>query len=229
MRQSGRRNRNRRSKQDDRGGPEGSALFLGERVTGTRSGSSDARFRLAANLLGGPALSRQEFAQYRQRRNLGVSLTVSAPTGQYSSDRIINFGTNRWGLKPEVGYSSIRGRWIFEAAAGAWFLTNNDNALGARKEQHPIGNVQAHVSYDFRRGLWLALTANYFTGGRAEIEGEPKGAQSSSRVGLALSLPVRRGHSMKLAYHVPAFVAGGADFTAATVAYQVQWGSWRPR
>ena len=209
----------------------GSATFMGERISGTRSGSNDTRLGLAVNLLGGPALSVAEYAEYRQGRNLGVSFTVAPPTGDYDPTRIINIGTNRWAFKPEIGYSSIRGRWIFEGAAGVWFFTDNDNALGARREQHPITSLQAHLSYNFGPpGLWLSFDANYFSGGRTTLDGHRNSdVQKSSRVGLAMSVPIRRGHSLKLAYHLPAFVDGGADFEAATVAYQVQWGSWRPR
>jgi hypothetical protein len=56
-------------------------------------------------LLGGPALPPAEFAKYRQRRNLGVSLAVAAPTGEYKSSQLVKLGANRWSLKPEVGYS----------------------------------------------------------------------------------------------------------------------------
>ena len=160
-----------------------------------------------------------------------VSLTVAPPTGQYDSSRLINFGTNRWAFKPEVGYSSIQGRCIAEAAAGLWLFTDNSDVLGANKEQSPIANLQAHISYDFAPGLWLSLDANYFQGGRSKIDGARlPDAQESSRLGLTLSLPLVSGQSIKLAYHVTAFQdGGGADFDALTVAYQLRWGSWRAR
>ena len=113
------------------------------------------------------------------------------PTGQYDPTRIINFGSNRWGLKPEIGYSSVHGRWIFDFAAGVWFFTTNDDFLGSTRTQDPIGSFEAHVSYNFPRGVWVAIDANYFTGGRTEIDGvEKDDLQRNSRVGFTLSLPL---------------------------------------
>ncbi len=203
----------------------GSATISGSFVEADRAGWATPRARLAVNLLGGPALTPKEFAQYKQGRNLGVSLTVAPPGGQYTSDHLINFGTNRWAFKPEIGYSSIRGKWIFEAAAGVWiFTTNTDAPGGVTRRQDPIGSFQGHISYSFKPGLWLALTANYFTGGRTSIDGvEKDDLQKNSRIGLTLSLPVGRGKSVKLAAHTGAVTSIGADFDIATVAYQILW------
>ena len=202
-----------------------SATLHGSFTAGERTGWATPRARLAVNLLGGPALKPREFAQYKQRRNLGVSLTVAPPGGQYTSDHLINFGTNRWAAKPEIGYSSINGKWIFEAAAGIWFFTTNTDAPGGvTRRQDPIGNIQGHLTYNFKGGQWLALSANYFTGGKSFIDGvELDDLQQNSRVGLTLSLPLGRKQSIKLAAHTGAFTSIGADFDIATVTYQILW------
>jgi hypothetical protein len=202
----------------------GSARFNDQPVSDSRSGSADMRLRLAVNLLGGPALSPPEFARYKQGRNLGVALPVSAPTGQYDPTRIINFGNNRWGFKPEVGYSSIRGHWIYEFAIGAWFLTANDDFLGSRKTQEPIGSFQGSISYNFKGGAWLALNANWYTGGQTAIDGVDKDdLQKNSRVGLTFSQPLGGPHSVKLSVQTGAYTASGADFDELTFFYQYRW------
>ena len=203
-----------------------SAILNGSFVEGDRKGWATPRARLAVNFLGGPALKPKDFAQYKQGQNLGVSLTLAPPGGQYTSDHLINFGTNRWAVKPEIGYSSIRGKWIFEAAAGVWVFTTNTDAPpgGVTRRQDPIGNIQGHVTYNFRSGPWLALSANYFTGGRTFIDGvEKDDLQKNSRIGLTLSFPVGRGKSVKLAVHTGAVTSIGADFEIATVTYQILW------
>jgi len=201
-----------------------SGTLNGQFLSGNRSELADSQFRLAVNVLGGPALPPDEFAKYKQGRNLGVSLTVVVPTGDYDEQRLINFGANRWGVKPEIGYSSIRGRWIFDGAVGVWVFTDNDEFMGSTRSQEPITNVQGHVSYTFNGGTWLAFDANWFSGGRTKVDGVPNAdLQSNSRVGLTLSVPTVRGQSFKLSVQSGAFTRIGADFDVVGVAYQFGW------
>ncbi len=74
-----------------------------------RSGIGDVVLRLSVNLFGAPALSLREFRNYRQDTIAGVSLLVTAPTGQYDPGRLVNIGTNRWSFRPEVGISKASG------------------------------------------------------------------------------------------------------------------------
>jgi hypothetical protein len=202
----------------------GSGRVQDELITGSRAGAADIRARVVVNLVGGPAMTPQEFAEHKRRRNVGVSLTLAAPTGQYDPTRLVNFGTNRWSFKPEIGYSSVKGKWILDAAAGVWFFTDNQEFLGARREQDPIGSFQAHLSYDITQKIWISLDANYFTGGRTTINGDVKDdLQKNSRVGLTLSLPLKPRHSLRLAAATGAFTNFGADFDQILMAYLYRW------
>jgi hypothetical protein len=89
--------------------PYGIGTFQGA-VLGTsrqvyRSGLFDSGFRFSVNLKGGPAMPISQFAKWKQTVVLGASLKVIAPTGQYDSTKLINWGINRWAFKPEFGYS----------------------------------------------------------------------------------------------------------------------------
>jgi len=204
----------------------GAGTIAGERIEGSRSGWADARARLVVNLLGGPAMSMEEFAKFKQGRTLGVGLTLSLPTGQYDSGNVVNFGANRWGFKPEIGYSSVRGRWIFDTALGVWMFTNNNDGPGGGTtvRQDPIWSWQGHVSYGFKNRMWLAFDLNYFRGGEISIDGQDKvSLQSNSRVGMTLSIPIKRRHSIKLAVGTGAYTRAGADFDVGTIAYQYRW------
>jgi len=75
-----------------------------------RAGLGDVRFRFAIDLLGGPALTPEEFARRAPAAIVGTSLTVVAPTGQYEPAHLINVGTNRWAFKPELGVSQPIGK-----------------------------------------------------------------------------------------------------------------------
>lgn len=36
---------------------------------------------------------------------MGMSLTITAPTGLYDADKLLNLGSNRWSFKPEIALS----------------------------------------------------------------------------------------------------------------------------
>ena len=86
--------------------------LLGTQKSLYRSGLLDLSFRFSVNLLGGRAMPPREFAKWKQKRILGASLKVIAPTGQYDPTKLINWGINRWAFKPEIGYSGRKGRWM---------------------------------------------------------------------------------------------------------------------
>ena len=200
----------------------GSGELNDQLITGTRSGPADARLRLSHLVIGGAAQRLPEFAPDRHRRTVGLGLTMSAPTGNYTNDRVVNAGANRWGFKPEIGTTIQRGRWINEIALGVWLFTaNTDGPFGLTKTQDPLGSLQFHFSYNFKNGMWLSIDGNFFTGGAATVEGfAPVNRENNSRLGLTLSIPLSRKDSLKLAGHTGAFTRAGADFDVGVLGYQ---------
>ena len=137
-----------------------------------RSGLGDAVFRYAMNLHGAPAMHMREFAKYRQKTIVGASITVSAPTGQYDPNLLINLGTNRWAFKPEVGLSRAIGKWTIEGAAGASIYTANSQFYGSSvRTQVPLGSLQIHVVRFLPHRAWLSGDWTLYTGGRTRVAG----------------------------------------------------------
>jgi hypothetical protein len=194
----------------------------GEPAEASRSGFGDTKLRASLNLLGNPAQSAAEFAKRKPVTTVGVSLLVSAPTGVYHPARLINIGTNRWAIKPEVGVSHPVGRWTFEGAAGVWLFEDNGDFFGGKHvEQDPLASIQAHVSYTFRPRLWLSLDATFYDGGETTVDGVAKdNRQSNSRYGATLSLPVSRRQQVKLYWNDGATTRIGSDFMTWGVAWQ---------
>lgn len=195
----------------------------GEPAAASRSGFADTKLRMSVNLLGNPAVSPAEFAKRQPRTTVGASLTVSAPTGEYRGDRLINVGTNRWAIKPEIGVSHPAGNWTLEASAGVWLFDDNSDFFGGKhREQDPLASVQAHVSYTFRPRLWLSLNTTYYDGGESTVDGIARDdRQSNSRYGLTLSLPVARSQSLKLYWNDGATTRIGSDFSSYGLAWQL--------
>jgi hypothetical protein len=204
----------------------GTATFRGQPREREVSGLADPRFRFSVNLYGAPALSLQEFADYKQDLIIGASLQVSAPLGQYDSSKLLNIGTNRWSIKPELGVSKALGPLTLELDAGVTFYTNNDDFLnGMTLEQDPIYAVQGHLIYNFGAGVWGALDATYYTGGRTTVDGvKGDNLQENTRLGLTVALPVNRYNSIKLYASTGVFARTGSNFNTGGIVWQFRWG-----
>ncbi|MGZ9127590.1 MAG: transporter [Candidatus Binatia bacterium] len=204
----------------------GSAKALGQFREREVSGFADPRFQMSVNFFGAPALSLDDFAHYRQDTIVGASLSVTAPGGQYDSDKLLSIGTNRWSIKPEIGISKRLGPVTLEVAGGVRFYTDNDDFFGGRvREQDPIYSVQGHLIYSFGYGIWGAVDGTYYTGGRTTVDGrkDDKG-QENSRLGVTLALPVNRYNSVKLYFSTGISARTGTDFDAAGIVWQYRFG-----
>jgi outer membrane putative beta-barrel porin/alpha-amylase len=191
------------------------------------SGFGDPRFRFSINLFGAPALSVNEFANYKQDLVIGVSLQVSAPLGQYDNSKLLNLGNNRWSFRPEVGVSKTWGPWIVEVAPSVTFFTDNtDFNNGSTFAQAPIYLVRGSIIYNFPSGVWVSLDGTYFTGGHTTLNGvRDDNEQTNTRAGLTLALPVDRYNSIKLNASTGISTRTGSEFSAVGVAWQYRWGA----
>jgi hypothetical protein len=204
----------------------GQAEFRGETNSREISGFADPIFRLYVNLFGAPALSMKEFAGYQQDTIIGASLAVSPPAGQYDPNKIVNIGTNRWTIKPEIGISKAWGALIAEVAAGVFVFTNNDQPfLANTQEQTPLYNFQGHLIYSFGKGIWGALDANYYTGGRVARDGKiADNLQQNWRVGATLSFPINKQNSIKVSGNTVVHSRTDSFFDTIGITWQYRWG-----
>ena len=203
----------------------GTALVNGKPAERNVSGLNDPRVRLSVNFIGAPALSKQEFASYKQDLIVGASLQVGAPLGQYDPDRLVNLGTNRWFIKPEIGVSKALGPFTLELSTAVYFYTTNDDYYGGRTyEQDPVSSTQAHVIYSFGRGIWAALHGTYDYGGRTTIGGvSDDEVMSNTRVGATLAVPVTRQSSIKVYGSTGTSTRTGTNFDLIGIGWQFRW------
>lgn len=191
----------------------------------TREGMGDTKIRVAMNLIGGPDMTAQEFAQRKPATTLGVSISLNIPTGQYDANRLVNIGTNRWAAKTELGLTHPVGKWLLEVYGGAWWFEDNDDYFGGQpREQDPLASIQAHVSYTFKPRMWVALNTTYYEGGRTTLNGVDKAdRQENSRAGLTFSMPVGKSYSLKFNWSRGATTRIGSNFTTYGVGFQYAW------
>lgn len=198
-----------------------------------RSGTFDSSYRVSLNLKGGPAMDQQEFRSWQQKTIVGVSFKLVAPTGQYNPAKLVNYGTNRWAFKPEVGLSQRWGHWVADAYGAAWlFTTNND--FFSRNQSSPGTNTQkenptfafeGHMSYDVKPRLWASLDGNFWIGGSTSVNGvvKPNTSQRNSHIGATISVPLTQHQSFKFSYNRGAYVIYGGDYQNVAVAWQYSW------
>ncbi|MDZ7653959.1 MAG: transporter [Burkholderiaceae bacterium] len=204
----------------------GTANFAGQPVERDVQGFGDPKFRLSVNFYGAPALALKDFAAYRQDLIVGASLQVSVPWGQYDNTKVVNIGTNRGYLKPEVGISKALGQWTLEAAAAVTvFADNKDFFGGVTRSQDPLYSLQGHLIYSFPRGIWGSLDGTYFSGGRTTLDGTRNtDLQQNWRVGGTLALPVDASNSVKAYASKGVSARTGNNYDLLGIAWQYRWG-----
>ena len=206
---------------------QGQVVGVGQQIY--RSGLVDTTYRLSVNLKGGPAMQPKEYVKWKQKTLLGVSLKVVAPTGQYDPTKLVNWGSNRWSFKPEVGYSRQWKHLVLDAYAGVWFFTKNQQFYSPSGPQpqteNPIGSFEGHLSYDVKPRFWVSLDGNFWFGGLTSLNGVPNldTRQTSSRIGVTASLPVTKHQSVKFSYANGTYVRYGGNYQYVSAAWQYSW------
>lgn len=196
-----------------------------------RSGLLDSSFRFAVNVHGGRAMEAPEMLKWQQKLLIGVSLKVVAPTGQYDGTKLINFGTNRWAFKPEVGLSRRWGHWVLDTYGGVWLYTTNHDYFSRNQKainiqtEGPIGSFEGHLSYDVRARFWASLDGNFWVGGRTSLNGVEnlKTLQENSRIGATVSVPVSKHQSLKCSFSRGDYTHFGGDYSNVSLAWQYSW------
>ncbi|TLU67090.1 transporter [Thalassotalea litorea] len=200
---------------------DGSAIFQGQITTRKFCGFADTKLKFTYNFFGSPALSAKDFLSYQKTTIIGASVQVNVPNGHYVKDELLNIGSNRWYIKPEIGATIPLGNWEVDLALSAFFFEDNDELQGTQTlSQDNVYNLQFHLVYDLGPAHWLALDLNYFGGGDTYIDGQPSGLKETNvRGGIAYRYSLNRHHSIKLILNTGITTRLGNDTNAATIAW----------
>jgi hypothetical protein len=208
-----------------------SGLLSGVPAAVDRGGFADTSVRFAVNLIGAPPLKGKEFAEYQAANAdhetiVGMGLILQLPTGQYYPDKLINLGDNRYTFRPQLGAVHYWGKWSGEATIQGWFYTDNDEFFnGRRLNQNPVFNIDSHLIYTFRPGLWLSTSVGYDSGGETTVNGVlSNNTQSNLGWGFGLGFPISRAVGMKFEYiGTRTQVRTGLDSDTFICAVEVMW------
>jgi hypothetical protein len=198
-------------------------------VQGSTTGVGDSSYTLAMLLKGGQALSVEQFADYKPTTRVGISLTISAPTGQYNPNNLLNLGSDRWSFKPEIALSHPFGpeqKWQLDAYANAYFYTDNTSYRGREiLRQEPLPGLEGHISYSFNDSLWASLDTRYSFRGTTSVNGEN---QNNSRqnfiLGSEVNVSLNRQSSLVFEFDKALVHNNGPALTGFAVKYNFTWG-----
>jgi len=202
-------------------------LVDGDYVALRRRGPGDARVRLSVLLYGAPAQTPQEYAKSPKSNTIvGAAVSVTMPTGDYNSGRLINLGANRWVIRPQLGVTHQRGKWTGELTGSVFLYSDNNHFWReSRLVTNPLIAAQAHLIYTFRPGLWASFSTAYGWGGEATINGKAKNDTAGNWLNsLSLGVPVDRKQTLKFSWvRARTQRVIGADTDSFLVGYSVMF------
>ncbi len=168
-------------------------------ISQSTRGYGDVYFQGTFNLIGGPALSAEEFATYKQDTLLSLLLGLSTPTGEYDSDRILNMGANRWALRVGLPFvKTLSKEWLpgkittLEILPSVWIYGDNDEYVNQQKlEQDELYTLEMHLTHDLSPTFFVSLDYLYQTGGETTVNGvKSDDAQSADFIGATFAYMV---------------------------------------
>jgi hypothetical protein len=201
----------------------------GTNIHVSSTGTGDSSYEFAMLLKGGPALSVAKFASYKPTTTIGASLTITAPTGLYHPDRLLNLGSNRWSFKPEIAVSHPFGpkqKWEFDGYANAYFYTENTAYQGTEiLRQKPLPGLEGHLSYSFTPSLWASLDTRYSFGGDTIVNGmNQNNAQQNFILGSEVNVSLNSQNSLVFEFAKALVHQNGPTATGFAVKYLFSWG-----
>ena len=205
-----------------------SGSISGTNIQGSITGAGDSSYAFGILLKGGPALSVEQFEHSQPTTTLGLSLTMSAPTGSYQANKILNLGSDRWSFKPELAWSHPFGheqKWEFDAYANASFYTGNTSYHGKEVlRQGPLPGIEGHVSYSFTSNLWASFDTRYSFRGTTSVDGVSQdNAQQNFSLGTEMNISLNPRNTLILEFGKALVHNNGPAVVAFSVRYDYTW------
>jgi len=188
-------------------------------VNRSNAGLADTQVELRVGILGAPGVNLEEYVQYLGQENPDVVMkgmvNVTFPTGDYSTDQVVNIGANRFAFKAGLPTTINLGpnwapgnRTLLEIIPAANFYTSNNNPpfpnsrFGSDfNSQNPLFTLESHLSTDLGPQFFASLDAYYVNGGATSTEGvSNNNGQSWLGIGGTLGGNLWEGGTLSVSY-----------------------------
>lgn len=181
----------------------------GEGAGGVSSGLGDGQLGATVGLFGAPALDRAAYAAFRPTLSMSFLGRVYFPTGDYSPERPVNLGANRFSYQLGLPTTLMFGQSYLDARLTALelfptitFYSANHEPFGAEERtQAPMFSVEAHLTHNLPHRIWLSADLLYRNGGESRTDGvENDDPVHGWSAGASAGLPVTGSTSLILTY-----------------------------
>ena len=146
---------------------------------GESAGFGDAQLGATVGLIGAPALARAAYAAYRPVLSMSLLGRVFFPTGDYSGERPVNLGANRFSYQLGLPTTFMFGQsyrderlTALEVLPAITLYSPNHAPFGAElRTQAPMFSVEAHLTHNLARRAWISADLLYRDGGESRTDG----------------------------------------------------------
>ena len=160
--------------------------------------------------VGSPALSGQELAAYEPGFQLGLVGKALLPTGSYDPDKVISVGSNRLAgqlvlpITYSIGSSMVDPNLTtFEILPSVTVFSDNTNPSGNATitGQNPLFSLEAHVTRNLTRTVWVSFGGIYNFGGETSADGVwNNDSRESLGMGASVSFAANSSTTIKVSY-----------------------------
>ena len=165
-----------------------------------QAGLGDLSFALESNIFGAPALSKEEFKNWKPQTFASAHLVLTAPTGAYNVDNVLNVGSNRWIFTPTINYSYTpnAGKTWLEVYGTTKLFSQN---MATETTQDVLLLLEGHASHNITNEIWLSLDSYYNVGGETRVSGVAQdNAADTLRLGVGAGIRLWKGAQLMLNY-----------------------------
>jgi len=196
-------------------------------------GFSDPSAQLTVNLVGAPAVrSFYDVSKYEPKAVLDIAVMGNIPIGEYDSDKVVNLGLNRWWTRIGLPFTYHIGPYVpgyrtsVEIMPSVFLFGSNDDFLGNTLDNHPLYQVEGHVTRDFTAHFFGAFDLLYRNGAQAQIDDVDLGEKLDVlSAGFTLDYGVTDNVGLRVSYH--SIVEGDSDIDGDMFRINVNFG-WHP-
>lgn len=182
------------------------------------SGLGDISLLGVIGIINSPAMTKQQYVQHTPGFSLGGLLMITAPTGAYTGEKAINFGTNRWAFRfgAPLGwalgksYLDPRLTTIEFVPSVTVYSTNTAPFRADRRTQAPLWRIEGHLTHNFNRALWGSVDVTGNTGGTTSTDGSSDN-NSKTWMGAGITAGVNLSPAFGITATYGGIVAGNSN------------------